>query len=224
MSELTTDRQINRTPLALAIGGMMVVLASIIGYALFPDVQAEAARQAADALPRVFKAPSFQLVDQRDRVVSQDDLKGHVWIVDFIFTNCAGPCWAMSERMADFQKEFAADTSMRFVSVTVDPARDSPARFAEYAKQHGADFDRWLFLTHPDVAMVRSLVSEGFKTVARDSTEAQRADGADTILHSTHFMLVDRKGVVRGIYDGTDADSLEKLVSEARGLIRAGGA
>src|SRR5262245_21157882 len=117
-------------------------------------------------LSRFFTLPDFSLIDQNDRKVTLADLKGRVWMADFIFTNCAGTCPSMTEKMRKIQDLVPAEVLM--VSITVDPARDTPKALAAYAAEHGATSDRWLFLTGDKQALF-DLCLKGFKLPLDDT-------------------------------------------------------
>lgn len=160
-------------------------------------------------------APAFALVDQDGRPLAREDLRGKVWIADFIFTRCAGPCPQMTAVMAGLQRELPA--CVRLISITVDPAHDTPETLARYARQAGADPARWSFLTGP-VDVVRTLVRSGFHLAVDDTGDPQSA-----VLHSEKFLLVDPRGNIRGYYDGLDEADLARLRGDARALGRVMG-
>lgn len=164
-------------------------------------------------LPALFDLPEFSLTDQGRRQVTRETLAGHVWIADFVFTRCPGPCPIMSGRMAELQKHFASDGELRFVSITVDPTYDTPEVLQDYARRYRAD-GRWLFLTGPMEA-VYDLSINGFKLGAPRSEPAS----GGLITHSTKFVLVDRSGRVRGYYDGIDVESMDRLRADVRALL-----
>src|SRR5262250_2702865 len=112
------------------------------------------------ALTKFYLLPDFSLTDQTGATVTLADLKGKVWVADFIFTNCGGTCPVMTEKMRALQK--ALPTEIRMVSFTVDPDRDTPKVLAAYAAEHGGTRDRWLFLTGEKQAL-HDLCIMGFK-------------------------------------------------------------
>src|SRR5205809_5006517 len=91
------------------------------------------------ALTKLYPLPDFPLPDQTDKTVTLKELKGKVWVADFIFTNCAGTCPIMTDKMRKLQETLPAD--VRMVSFTVDPERDTSKALAAYAAEHGADRD-----------------------------------------------------------------------------------
>ena len=163
-------------------------------------------------LTRFYPLPDFSLTDQTDKTVTLQDLKGQVWVADFIFTNCAGTCPLMTDRMRKLQDGLPAGIQM--VSITVDPARDTAKALAAYAAERGATRDRWLFLTGEKQAL-RDLCMKGFK-LPLDETGGTPSE---PIAHSTRFVLVDKAGEIRGYYEGTEDDELKRLAADAKTLL-----
>lgn len=141
------------------------------------------------------------------------DMKGRVWVADFIFTSCAGPCPLLTSRMAELAGRLPAEVGL--LTVTVDPARDDAARLRAYARRHGADLSRWVFL-RGDARRTYELVFAGFRS-AMSSDPA--APSGERVSHSTRFALVDKDGAVRGWYDALDALDIDALARDARGLL-----
>ncbi len=150
------------------------------------------------SLPVLYDVPSFALTNERGEVFSSESLKGQVWVANFIFTNCPGPCLRMSTQMKKLQDE----TSARLVSFTVDPKRDTPAVLAQYARRYRAIASRWSFLTGP-VEQLNYLSRTVFKI----------GDIEADFTHSTRMILVDRQMRIRGFYDSADAEDLAKLLA-----------
>src|SRR3954470_19515440 len=96
-------------------------------------------------LPVLGEIPKFELLNQQGSKFHRSALDGHVWIADFIFTNCESSCPRMSSKMHLVQG--ATGPQVKLVSFTVDPARDTPQALAEYGKKYSADTTRWTFLT-----------------------------------------------------------------------------
>ncbi|HVS30279.1 MAG TPA: SCO family protein [Thermoanaerobaculia bacterium] len=164
-------------------------------------------------LPKLFPVPGASLVDENGRAVNLDSMKGYVTVYDFIFTNCSGTCPMMTANMRALTQKIDRDAPVRFVSISVDPARDTPAVLAEYAKRVRND-DRWLFLTGDRDEIVKLSV-EGFKLAAGDP-----APGGEALLHSSKFAVADRSGMIRQYYGGTDGDAAERLSGTIEDLLR----
>jgi protein SCO1 len=158
--------------------------------------------------PILFDAPKFSLIDQNAKPFSNDQMHGKVWVADFIFTQCNSLCPLMTQNMADFQKK-TAGSAVQMVSFSVDPETDRPPVLKDYAAKNGADESRWHFLT--GTRAQTWAVSEGMKL-------AVGPDDGKQVFHSSHFLLVDADGHVRGIYDSNTAGFMNKLVSDATHL------
>jgi protein SCO1/2 len=167
--------------------------------------------------PRYSAVPAFQLTERSGRPLSSSDLRGRVWIADFVFTQCAGACPAMTARMARLRREVPA--RLTFVSFTVDPAHDTPEVLARYAATFRAG-EEWLFATGAQKDLYDLSVS-GFKLAAFEVPPGERApDGDGPFLHSSKFVLVDADGVIRGYYDSTDESAMRALAADASSLAR----
>jgi protein SCO1 len=165
-----------------------------------------------DALPDRGQVADFTLQSQTGRQITRADLLGKVWIADFIFTHCAGPCPRMTADLARIAGDLTSFPDLRLVSFSVDPERDTPAVLAEYARGYSADAERWYFLTG-DKAAIFKLAKESFHVGAADGDNA-----ADPVMHSTRFVLVDRTGKIRGYYDSNDPAQIAALSRDAATL------
>ena len=171
-----------------------------------------AACQHRSDLPQLFPVPNATLVDENNRPVQLDTLKGSVTVYDFIFTNCSGICPIMSRNMADLTKRVPKDAPVRFVSISVDPKRDTPEALKVYARRFRND-DRWIFLTG-DRDQIVKLSVEGFKLAAGDPEP-----GGEALLHSSKFAVADKNGVIREYYGGTDGDAPEHVAATVKDLL-----
>ncbi|MDE2142570.1 MAG: SCO family protein [Elusimicrobia bacterium] len=139
-------------------------------------------------------------------------LRGRVWIADFVYTRCAGPCPMLSANMAGLQKRLPK--SVGLLSFTVDPDHDSPEVLTEYARKFGADPQRWWFVAGDKPSLVK-LFRDGFQIAVAESAAAPEGQN---VAHTTKFVLIDGEGRIRGYYDGDDAASLDKLAADASRL------
>jgi protein SCO1/2 len=153
--------------------------------------------------------PEFDLVSQTGRPFDSKSLDGHIWVADFIYTTCDGPCPMMSSQMHQLQTITAEMPDVKLISFTVDPAHDTPPVLAEYAKHFKPNFDRWSFLTG-EQSRLSDLALNGFKLNA--------VDGSMT--HSTRFALVDQKRRVRAYYITGEDGILPRLLHDIRQLER----
>jgi protein SCO1/2 len=157
--------------------------------------------------------PIFQLTNQNGQPFGSAQLRGKIWIADFIYTTCPGPCPMISSRMSELQKPLE-NTDVHLVSFTVDPAKDTPEVLRAYAQHLQAQPGRWDFLTGPP-PIITELSRDGFKLAASDGRDA-----AGLPVHSTRLVLVDRYGNIRGYYDATEPDAITKLVADTTHLLR----
>lgn len=179
-----------------------------------------------EAPPRLFRAPHFAMVDQTGDTLRAQELRGTIWVASFIFTHCESVCPLISARMAELRDGLAAEGllggEVRLVSITVDPARDSVAVLREYASDYGGSPpSEWAFLTGTPPEAVRRVVEEGFKVAALLPPRAAHSAENYQVMHTPRVELVDREGWVRGAYDTTEPDALERLRADL-GRVRAG--
>jgi protein SCO1/2 len=136
---------------------------------------------------------------------------GKLWVVDFFYTTCPGPCPALTSRLSEVHKAFVGEDRLGFLSISSDPEKDRPEVLKRYAEKFEADA-RWRFLTG-DVAGVFSLANEGFK-LSITKTEG----GAEPVTHSTRLVLVDSEGFVRGFYEGVGEEGADGAASLTKGI------
>lgn len=193
----------------LAAGGVALLLANREKPA---PIALPSAQPRAGALPVMWPAPSFSLGDQNGATIDNDTLKGRVWIVDFIFTNCGNVCPRMTAKRVELQRELT-DPRISFLTFSVDPERDTAATRKTYAHKHGVDESRWHFVSpeNRDAALKLAVAMK----IAGKPREAD-----NPILHADRFLLIDATGRVRGIYHLDDAAAMSRLASEAKTLAK----
>jgi protein SCO1/2 len=162
-------------------------------------------------LPVLWNAPDFAAIDQNERPVTEKDLRGHVWVADFIFTHCTSACPLMTAKMILLQRAVHAP-DVRFVSFSIDPDRDTPAVLKQYAALWNRDESRWLLL-NTDRKML-------YHTAAGMKVAVMPTDDQDVILHSNLFFLVDQQGQVRSVSDSNDDAAMKQLAADAAMLAR----
>jgi protein SCO1 len=164
-----------------------------------------------EALPTIGPAPSFTLTAQDERRLSLSDLRGKAVVLTFIYTTCADTCPLLTAKMAGLQARLGADFGRRvfFVSITVDPERDTPAVLKGYGVAHGARFDGWAFLTGTP-AEIRE-VAKRYGVYAKKTV---RGDVDHTFLTS----VIDPRGLLRVQYLGTRFEPTE-LLNDVRSVL-----
>jgi protein SCO1/2 len=158
-------------------------------------------------LPILGQVPQFQLTLQTDRPFDSHSLDGHIWVANFIYTTCDGPCPMMSHQMRGIQNSTEGTPALKLVSFTVDPAHDTPPVLAKYAALFKADPERWYFLTG-EMERLNALGVNGFKLNSVDGN----------LSHSTRFVLVDGKRRIRGYYLSSDDGFPKTLLHDIRQL------
>ena len=161
---------------------------------------------------------AFTFTDQNGQSLSSSALQGKVWIANFVFTSCTAECLVLSKRMSNLEKRFAANPDVGFVSFSVDPGTDTPARLAKYARLYGAG-DRWSFVTGDTVAL-ESLIKEKFLMAVAQSPEEEAALRQARLIHSDRFAIVDRHGVVRAYVNGMEPQAEEQAAQVVTSLLK----
>ena len=156
-------------------------------------------------------------VGPRDTAIfGRKELMGKIWIVNFIFTRCAGPCPLLSERLAALGRALPASVGQ--LTVAVDSEGDTPERLRAYARRYGAEPRRWVFLRGTP-SETYHLLYAGFRLPLSVDPSAP-ADLRAT--HSARFVLLDRNGGVRGYYDAMSDLDNAALARDARRLLEVG--
>ena len=196
------------------------VLVTLVGVGLYLRVSFEnASRQAAHDLPRLWDVPDFALIERSGQSVTRADLLGKVWIASIIFTRCAEECPLVSNHMARLQATFAAEPDVRLVSITVDPAYDTPEVLTRYAQSFAAQPQRWLFLTG-DKATIYRLVREGFRLGLMDPQESVKSSAvpeAARVRHALWQLLTPASALAHG--DGPAHDEAQRAITHSARLV-----
>jgi len=170
-------------------------------------------RAASSRLEKFAPAPEFQFTSQDGKPVTTADFKGKVWVANFIFTRCAGPCPVMTSRMAEINQALGKKAKdVELVTITVDPEYDTPEILKAYGEKAGASPDKWKFLTGPK-DQIEDVVMKGF-------LQALSKEPSGAPIHSTRFVLVDREGWMRGFRDGNDPEIVQKVLMDIGDVLR----
>ena len=161
------------------------------------------------SLPVFGQVPEFSLVNSREEITTRDKFKGKVWVADFIFTTCAGPCPVMSSKMAEINDHFIKKTDVGLVSISVNPEYDTPEVLSDYARKFTGNTEKWQFLTG-DYDDIQDIIVNGFKI----------GDPDEIVFHSTKFALVDRQSRIRGYYGGLENEEIERLKKDILILLK----
>ncbi len=189
-----------------------LVLAGVVGLFIRAQIHKS-------SLPHLSRVESFQLTNQVGEIVRVRDLQGKVWVGDIIFTRCGGPCPKMTEEMSKLQKALPANPGLRFVTLTTDPEYDRPPVLKAYGEKFGADFSRWMFLTGTK-AEIKRVAVDSWKFAAFEKEKADQESENDLFVHSTYFVLIDKSGTVRGVYESQEPGFQEKIRADIEGLLK----
>jgi protein SCO1/2 len=170
-------------------------------------------------LPTLGTLPPFALTDQDGRGFGSSELEGQVWLAGFIFTRCPTICPAITATMGRIQhRARGLEPAFHLVSFSVDPAYDTPPRLAAFAAAHKASPRMWTFLTG-SLEAIKTTVVDGLK-IAIGAPEGDQ-DFA-SVFHGTHFVLVDQQRRIRGYYDSSSPDVVDRVLHDAAMLVNRG--
>lgn len=211
------DQHPSRSLSCLLTSAGIILLLTVSGCGRLRGGQSRALEQqslssSSPLLPGNGVIADFTLTNQDGGVTGLADLRGHVWIADFIFTTCQGPCPLLTAHMANLQKELPK--AIVLVSYSVDPDHDTPAVLRRYAATYHADHTRWHFLTG-NKRVLGDVMAGSFHL----GLTGKSAD-SPTITHSIRFVLVDKQAHIRGYYDGNDMGALNQLRRDAIALVK----
>lgn len=177
-------------------------------------------RREAVTLDRFHTVSEFQLTERDGKLFdSADQLKGKIWVADFFFTSCPGPCLKMNTCMQELQEAIKDKTDVRLVSFSVNPTTDTPEVLSRYAERFKAIPNRWFFLTG-DRTKIYHLARESFMLGITDSNSKETKLTNGDFIHSTKLALVDRQGVIRGYYDSINSEIIPQLLTDIGNLMQ----
>ncbi len=189
--------------------GLVLVAFAFLGYRVLGSRPSDKFQKP------LFAVPDFSFPERGGSNFSNSQLKGKVWVVDFIFAHCAGSCPMLSQKMKNLQEAWKGNPDFKLVTFTVDPDRDNVQALKDYASSYQADPNQWFFLTGKKVDIYRT-IRQGFKEIADANPEG--GPGFDFI-HTTRMVLVDANGNIRGLYDGESDEEVKKLQQDIKYLM-----
>lgn len=190
---------------------LIFLLTTLLIGAAFVSFHRSEQRYQSKVLP-IGEVPDFSFTTQEGKRITKADLHGKIWIADFIFTRCVGPCPMLTSRMMELSSKLSKNQEVKLISVTVDPAYDTPEVLADYARTTHANPKQWIFLTGP-LPQITSFIQGGMKQPL-----AIEPDGAPA--HSLRLMVVDRDGMIRSYIDGNDPEVIQKILMQVGDLLR----
>jgi len=152
----------------------------------------------------------FKLINQHGDVITQRDYHDKIYVADFFFTTCQSICPIMTKNMADIQKMIMNDPEVKLLSHTVTPEIDSVAQLKKYAEEKGVISAKWNLVTG-DKKQIYQLARKSYLAVQDDGD-----GGPYDMIHTENFMLIDKEKRIRGTYDGTNPEEIEKLIEDIK--------
>jgi protein SCO1 len=204
-----------RAPAAARLAGNPIVWAALLALLFGVPIYRSVTRRIGAAPVVLGTLPAFSLTDQRGQPFGTRELTGKVWVADFIFTACQEACPLLSQKMAEVGRRARnLGPDFHLVSISVDPARDTPAALAAYGARYGANPIAWSFLTGPAEAIEAAVVG-GFKVgMGREKTSGEGAADFWQIFHGENLVLVDRELRIRGYFPATP-EGIDQLLAAA---------
>ena len=158
---------------------------------------------------------TFALQNQLGHIITKDSLEGYIYVANFFFTTCPGICPKMTSNLQILQDTFTTNNQIKFVSFTVNPSTDSVSRLKEYGENHNINPNKWYLLTGNKDRIYKlgrqSYFSEKRLGLQRDSSD---------FLHTESMLLIDTKGRIRGLYNGTDKKDIGRIAEDVEILLR----
>ena len=159
----------------------------------------------------------FSFTNQDGKVITNEDVKGKICVVEFFFATCKGMCPRMNENMVAVSKAFKGNKNVLILSHTVDPVKDTVKALKEYSLRFDADPEQWMFLTG-DKKNLYDMARYSYLISAEDDTTGVSID--KDFIHDKHYTLVDGYGRVRGFYDGLNPGDVNRMIGDINALLK----
>lgn len=159
----------------------------------------------------------FSFLNQEGKQITQEDVKGKVFVAEYFFTTCGTICPIMNQQMQRVHKAYKDNSDFRILSFSVNPEVDTVEQMKRYAEQHGADSKQWFFLTGTREKLY-DLARKSFFVLKPAEAENQGDVGSDFI-HTNNFVLVDKEMRIRGYYDGTNTKEVDEMIKDINQLL-----
>jgi len=211
-------------PAIRPIQGILLGLVILLGVLLYYQTHlSHPFGQKGPRLPKFSSVGSFALTDSAGKPFSSDALAGKIWVAQFFFTDCGGPCPSVTAKLIELQGMLGDAQNVRIVAISIDPENDTPKKLRAYATVHHADPDRWIFLTAHALAggpaVIHDLVIGRFFVGFQPNTAPGTTSGS-RIVHSTKVALVDATGKIRAYHDGLDEETPKLLLTDIATLMQ----
>lgn len=191
----------NKTFLRIFYAALGVLVTSAFAFKIFQPIK---------VLPRMQLAPAFSLTDQDNSTLTSEDLRGKFVLYTFTYTNCPAPCYNINQTMQEVQSRISeanlGGIPVSFVSISIDPERDTPEALKAYAQSINADTAQWKFATTTNKSLLKTIIGGGFETYYEDKGDGKFA-------FDPAFVLVDGWGIVRSAYRyQTEVSNADRII------------
>ena len=154
------------------------------------------------------KIADFSFTNQNNKIITQENYKNKIYVADFFFTTCQSICPIMTDHMAQIQEQLKNDEDILLLSHSVTPEIDTPDQLKRYASKKGVNDDKWNLVTG-NKKEIYAMARKSYLAV-RDNGDG----GPYDMIHTENFMLIDKKRQIRGFYDGTNPDDIDRLLKD----------
>lgn len=157
------------------------------------------------------KVGAFSFTNQEGKTITEKDVEGKMYVVEYFFTTCEGICPQMNDNMARVYQAYRGQPDVAILSHTVDPNTDTVAQMKQYSLKFDADPTQWYFLTGEKQALYNMAINNYLVSAVEDTTQKNILPD---FIHSEKFVLIDKEKHIRGIYDGTKSNEVDKLIKD----------
>lgn len=176
------------------------------------DVNPELVDTTVQYISKYHTISDFSFTNQNGEIITQKDYEGKVYVADFFFTTCKSICPKMTTNLVEVQKAFVDNPKVKLISFSVMPDIDSVSVLKEYAQQNGVVDSKWNLVTG-DKKAIYTMARKSYLAVKQG-----RPDEQYDMVHTENFVLVDSKKRVRGFYDGTNKEEIQRLIEDIKWL------
>jgi protein SCO1/2 len=202
---------------------ILIILTSIIGFSCKSESDKNSSlelpimgeRYVDDNKDTVYhEIADFAFINQLGDTITNEDVEGKIYVADFFFTSCPTICPIMKKEMLRVYEKYQDQPNFKILSHSIDPTHDTQVVLKDFAEKLGVEnASTWNFLTG-DQEKIYEIGQTSYLTTAM--ADQQEPGG---FLHSGAFLLIDGKGRIRGVYDGTKADQVDRLISDIPKLL-----
>lgn len=201
----------------------IVIIGMVVAYFLIKpkvlpvfnpsDINPKLVDESVQGVTKLHRVGAFSLINQEGKTVTEKDYQDKIYVTDFFFVTCPTICPKMTKQMLRVYSEFKSNNEVLFLSHTVMPENDSVSVLNEYAKKHNIDVNKWNLVTG-DKKQIYDLAR---KTYFAAITEGD--GGVDDFIHTENFVLIDKEKRIRGFYDGTSENDVDRLINDINTLL-----